>query len=132
MENPLCAFKVQQKGIAGQIREFKEKRPQGYRNGWMMKDLENVICSLKRQYRHRHIAYCVFRGREVSDIEKKCRSCNKRNEGLWAAYHSALSQDVKAWRNMIKRQNRTDKRNNTEAVDPMATLVNETVSVAKG
>lgn len=132
MENPLYAFKVQQKEIADEIRDFKERRPQGYRDGWIMKDLENAICTLKQQYRHRHIAYCVFRGREIAEIEKKCRSCNKRNEGLWAAYYSALSRDVKSWRNIIKLSNKTEKRKDRIQIDPMDTLIAQTVSVAKG
>jgi len=62
----LHEFKEQQKKIAKKIRELKNQRKKA-RNGY--------VPGLDRErdsYRHRHIAYCLARGRTYEQIERKC------------------------------------------------------------
>jgi len=41
--------------------------------------LENSIFSFKEMYRHKHIAYCLLRGRKYEEIENKVGSGNEPN-----------------------------------------------------
>jgi len=60
MSKVMKKIKEQQKALANKIRE--EKRECGY-GGW-------DLYKMKREFRHKHIAYCEVRGRTREEIEK--------------------------------------------------------------
>jgi hypothetical protein len=44
--------------------------------------LQYRILAKKRTYRHRHIAYCLLRGRTYEQIEPHCRKGNEPDQNL--------------------------------------------------
>ena len=61
------------KGLAKEIKEKKGLRKEsdyGYVAG---------LDRLRYEARHHHIAYCLLRGRSMSEIEKSCRQDNSPN-----------------------------------------------------
>lgn len=61
----LAQIKQLHKELAQQLREAKVliHQPHTYKEMWAVRDL-------KHTYRHRHIAYCLLRGRTMEQIEK--------------------------------------------------------------
>lgn len=52
---------------------------------------------LSRTYRHRHIAYCLLRGRTMDQIEAKVHPGNERDEKLvekYMAEYTAMFEEV--------------------------------------
>ena len=66
-------MKNQLKQLAKEIRELKAQR--GPVNNGFVPELSGK----QYEYRHRHIAYCMLRGRSYEQIEKKCAEGNKPN-----------------------------------------------------
>ena len=58
------------KELANRIRELKSHRKQDNRGDWSIWDIEYNIWRDKREYRHKHIAYCLLRGRMYDEIER--------------------------------------------------------------
>ena len=44
------------------------------------------------EFRHRHIAYCLLRGRTIEQIERKVRDDNQRDENLVEKYKEEYLQ----------------------------------------
>lgn len=67
MKEALAKLKAEQKVLAAQIKEIKSKRKEtrGY-----------YAYSESQQYRIKHIAYCLLRGRTLEQIEPKLRDPN--------------------------------------------------------
>jgi len=72
----LSKVKKEQKELAKYIKELKSKRKADRRDGWSLYKLEDAIFNNKSDYRHRHIAYCLLRGRSMAEIETP-RESNK-------------------------------------------------------
>jgi len=74
-------LKAELKDLAQTIRTSKvsfkdEQRSKGGSASYKsISDLSN----LKHTFRHKHIAYCMFRGRAYEEVEKTCREDNKPN-----------------------------------------------------
>ena len=45
-----------------------------------------VLNKLRWEYRHKHIAYCLMRGRTIEQIEGKTRDDNRRDDELISKY----------------------------------------------
>lgn len=63
------------------LRKLKNKirsiqRESGTGNAWRE---QAEVLSLKANYRHTHIAYCLLRGRKYEEIENHCRKGNEPN-----------------------------------------------------
>ncbi len=60
----IALIKFYQKLLAQELREAKKliHQPHTYKEQW-------AVRSLKRTYRHRHIAYCLLRGKTLEQIE---------------------------------------------------------------
>lgn len=97
-QNPMTMFKEEQKRIAVQIRTYKNQRPMINRGSWDLGTLEDMVRKLSCMYRHRHIAYSLFRGNLLQDIEKKTSKSNKRSKEIFTHYLQALELDVLTWR----------------------------------
>jgi hypothetical protein len=115
-QNPMVAFKEEQKRIAAQIREYKDQRPMKNRGRWNLWELEEMIKKLSWTYRHRHIAYSLMRGRKLEEIESKTTPNNKRNDKLFGHYYRALELDVLCWRRIKKLEYKLRQRNETVEV----------------
>ena len=82
------------KGLSQQIRELKNELRQYYidRNTMKYGDfikkvngrwsyvIERDIRKAKYEFRHQHIAYCLARGRQYEQIERKVREHNEPNQ----------------------------------------------------
>lgn len=69
-------LKEELKKLAVEIRELKSHRPLSNRSDWSLWCLDAEIRSKSRETRHKHIAYCLIRGRTYEQIEQKCREDN--------------------------------------------------------
>ena len=81
-------IKEEQKVRAKKLRELKKSRKQDKRNG---RPLWSILCdiwSLKREFRHTHIAYCELRGRLRGQIECP-REGNKASQYLIDKFKAA-------------------------------------------
>lgn len=58
----------------------------------MPSTLEKMISELKIEYRHRHIAYCLTRGRKYAQIENKVK--NKPKSELITKYQNKLKDNI--------------------------------------
>ena len=66
-------FKEELKAEAAEIRNTKIEIRRLQKNREYAGFLQNSIRTLKKNYRHRHIAYCLMRGRSYEQIESYCR-----------------------------------------------------------
>lgn len=90
----LSTFKQNLKALAETIRKsnvaFKEKQRSG------SSSIRDYIAleQLKREYRHKHIAYCLFRGRTMDQIESNgCFWAGSPNKELIREYLSSIQRD---------------------------------------
>ena len=47
---------------------------------------QSKLRTLQYQWRHKHIAYCLIRGRSIEEIESHCSENNPRNDSLIEKY----------------------------------------------
>ena len=77
MKNKLQELKIELKSLAVKIRELKKQMKAYQReNGGCHGVIGYMLYMLQREYRHKHIAYCLLRGRTMEQIEKKNRYGN--------------------------------------------------------
>jgi len=67
-------LKAELKALAKEIRQWKSWRKPINRRGTDLQqwDVDFKVFILKREFRHRHIAYCMLRGRTYEQIENYC------------------------------------------------------------
>jgi hypothetical protein len=72
-------LKATLKGLASEIKSTKSefKDAQRSNSGDPGYELLRSLYNKKFEYRHKHIAYCIFRGKTYEQIELKCREDNK-------------------------------------------------------
>ena len=79
----LGIVKEENKKLAREIKEGKRAlrilKDAGEGSTSKYKKIYFHLMDLGSEYRHRHIAYCLLRGREYEEIERKCRDDNKPN-----------------------------------------------------
>lgn len=80
-------FKQDLKEKAVALRQAKLERDTGSNQAYMM----SQVAFLKKEYRHMHIAYCLFRGTEYSAIEPKCR---EGNEPKWSIINNIMANII--------------------------------------
>jgi len=68
-------LKSELKQLAKEIREWKNNRKQDKRRELDMRqwEIESQVDWRKDEFRHKHIAYCMLRGREYEQIEQYCK-----------------------------------------------------------
>jgi len=79
MKENLLTIKNDLKEIAVELRSLKLERNKNFKSGQVYKAGSNQasIIDKKFTYRHMHIAYCLARGRNYSQVESKCRDNNE-------------------------------------------------------
>ncbi len=75
-------LKNELKAKAAEIRKTRVELKELQRSGQIAGHHQYSLISLKRDYRHRHIAYSMLRGRSYEQIEPKCREDHKPNMDL--------------------------------------------------
>lgn len=83
-------IKSELKTLALELRELKNKINNGMRAGEHMWREQNKLPEQKHEFRHKHIAYCLLRGRTIEQIE--CNYSNSRDDG----YVEILLEQFKA------------------------------------
>lgn len=63
-------LKSELKELASTIRELKSHRKLNNRGDWSLSDLHYEIYLMKMKFRHKHIAYCLLRGKKYEQIEQ--------------------------------------------------------------
>jgi len=94
------------KALAESIRQSKnsckeyQKTHQGYDGGWTGEpgyskwhSYYSEIDSLKYEFRHKHIAYCLIRGRTRDEIERPAKD-NLPSESYIKEIQNAYTEDV--------------------------------------
>ena len=74
------------KNKAVEIRNLKAQIKEKMRNHDFSGHHQFFLFKLKREYRHRHIAYCLLKGRTYKQIETKCAEDNDPNKNLIEKY----------------------------------------------
>ncbi len=69
-------LKIRLKQLAKEIREWKDNRKQDRRSKLNMKqwEVQSKIYHRAYEFRHKHIAYCMLRGRKYEEIELSCNN----------------------------------------------------------
>ena len=71
--------KVELKALAQDIRELKHTIKEAQRNAGGAWKYQYKLPGLKSDFRHKHIAYCLARGKSYEQIENKTREGNEPN-----------------------------------------------------
>ena len=68
-------LKNELKELAKEIKEWKRNRKEDKRLELKLElyQVQNQLYWFKRDFRHKHIAYCVLRGKKYEQIENYCR-----------------------------------------------------------
>lgn len=84
----MLKLKNELKELAVEIRQAKNQRNEAFRNGMetMAGTFQYDVLSLKHDYRHKHIAYSLMRGKEYSQVEPKVRKGNEPDMKLVESY----------------------------------------------
>ena len=104
--HPMTVMKEELKEKGRLIRTLKNNRKEKSEN--YDRDACWKVKVEKRNYRHKHIAYCLVRGRSYEQIEPKTREDNKPNWDLISHYQGKLQVAVDehnaAWQLARQRQ----------------------------
>ena len=98
MNTKLISLKEELKSIAKQITNNKKEIKETQRKGKYAGSLQYETLKEQRDYRHKHIAYCLLRGRKYEEIENKTREGNEPNLAIIKKIQEAYSeatQDVR-------------------------------------
>jgi len=79
MKENMLKLKNDLKELAKELRKSKQIRNESFRNKDLSKagDSQYQILNLKHDFRHKHITYCLLRGKEYSNIEPIVREGNE-------------------------------------------------------
>ena len=92
-------LKATLKGLASEIKSTKSifKDNQRKNSGDPGYELILSLRDKTYEFRHKHIAYCLFRGKTYDQVEQKCREDNKPNmkyvEELLSSYNTEEVSD---------------------------------------
>ncbi|RLI55286.1 MAG: hypothetical protein DRP09_10190 [Candidatus Thorarchaeota archaeon] len=75
-------FKKELKLEAAALQHFKQDIKNDQRDGECVGSLQNKLLKDKKSFRHRHIAYCMLRGKKYKQIEQKVRVGNAADMNL--------------------------------------------------
>lgn len=67
-------LKLQLKELATIIKELKSHRKLDNRGNWKLWSLQQDIDKYKKEFRYKHIAYCLLRGKTYNEIETPARN----------------------------------------------------------
>lgn len=88
----LGVVKQEQKAFASLIKELKKETVDAQRKRLTEANmLQSKLSHEKRTFRHRHIAYCLLRGRTMEQIECKVRQNNEPNMKIVEDYMRQFS-----------------------------------------
>ena len=100
MNTKMKELKEEQKKRAADLKENKNGHKNSQRQGDAVA-ADTYLCevfSLKKEYRHKHIAYSMLRGRKYEEIERTCRDNNKPDfdyiDKIKASYAEEAHEDV--------------------------------------
>ncbi|MFA7219141.1 MAG: hypothetical protein WC119_01270 [Synergistaceae bacterium] len=87
MKSKIKQLKEELKSLAKRIRQEKIALKEYQRNhGGSHGTIGVNLSRIQREYRHKHIAYCLLRGRTIEQIEGKNRKGNEPDTNLIQKY----------------------------------------------
>lgn len=92
MEKTIKNLKEEQKSLALEIKNNKNNIKEKQRSGNYAGNQQYTLLKQKQEYRHKHIAYCMLRGRSYEQIENKCRKGNEPNFDIIKRYMDEYSK----------------------------------------
>jgi hypothetical protein len=118
--HPISKEKIRLSKIARKIREIKDdlhlKGIWPEVNGKTAAELQKQLALMKYVFRHRHIAYCLNRGKSIPDIESAKRP-NKRSWNLINIFRIELyEQSLEFYRNMVEDLLEDSKKKNRDVI----------------
>jgi hypothetical protein len=80
----IWTLKNELKQLASELRSDKAETKTAQKAGDSVKacTLQYKILRKRKTYRHKHIAYCLIRGRSYEQIEQHCRKGNEPDQNL--------------------------------------------------
>lgn len=75
-------LKEELKVLAAEIRKENQEVKELQRAGKYAGNLQYGLLLKARKFRHKHIAYCLLRGRTYEQIEQHCREGNEPDQKL--------------------------------------------------
>jgi hypothetical protein len=85
-KSKIVEIKEMLKSEAKGLRDTKAEIKNGMRDGKYVGSLQSKLASTKYHWRHKHIAYCLLKGRTIEEIESHCSDDNLRNDALVEKY----------------------------------------------
>ena len=79
-------FKTRLKHDVKKLRELKTSTKRKQKKGRYAGRKQVLLSTLKKEYRHYHIVYCLLRGKKYEQIEPKCRKDNNPDFDLINEY----------------------------------------------
>lgn len=79
-------LKTRLKHDVKKLRELKASTKQRQKKGRYAGYKQALLATLKKEYRHYHIVYCLLRGKKYEQIELKCHKDNKPDFDLINEY----------------------------------------------
>ena len=100
-------LKAELKELAKEIRQFKYMRDHWWEFGedyahkhprYIQGEFQCAVQSRAREFRHKHIAYCMLRGRKYEEIERYCREAPdfKRIDSIRATHYVPKTLHISA------------------------------------
>ena len=91
-------LKAELKELAKEIRQFKLRRDHHWDYPQCQGEYQWAVQSRAREFRHKHIAYCMLRGRKYEEIERYCREAPdfKRIDSIRATHYVPKTLHISA------------------------------------
>ena len=91
-------LKAELKELAKEIREFKKMRDHYWDYPQCQGEYQWGVQNRAREFRHKHIAYCMLRGRKYEEIERYCREAPdfKRIDSIRANHYVPKTLHISA------------------------------------
>ena len=91
------AVKEMLKSGAKELRDIKIEIKSAMKNGKICSapywTYQSKLIQMQHEWRHKHIAYCLLRGRSIEQIESHCAENHLRNESLIEKYKKEFGNE---------------------------------------
>lgn len=86
-------IKTMLKSEAKELRTLKFTCREAQRNHTFDWQLDRKLRKTRNEWRHKHIAFCLLKGRTIDEIEQYCSEDNKRDDALIEKYKKEFDDE---------------------------------------
>lgn len=94
IKETLAIVKEELKAKAKKLSALKIEIKETMRSGKYAGRLQNALIDDKCEWRHKHIAYCMIKGKKLEEIESYCHDDNKPNLDVVQMYINKWTADA--------------------------------------